>query len=142
MSRYLGLFDAAGKLSTLRDAEFIAMLQFLGRTGLVRRMPSVMPSLRPRRPGCAQQERLTEDACCQHLTASPRPSPACRSSPRCKRRGWPPSAAHTSPTLSRWPACWQRGARPRRERLRCQTPRGAALQPEMTRVQPEQVLLN
>ncbi|KAL4422589.1 hypothetical protein ABPG75_008786 [Micractinium tetrahymenae] len=35
MSRYLGLFDAAGKLSTLRDAEFIAMLQFLGRIGLV-----------------------------------------------------------------------------------------------------------
>lgn len=37
VSRYLDLFDAAGKLCTLRDAEFIAMLQFLGRTGLVRR---------------------------------------------------------------------------------------------------------
>lgn len=35
MSQYLSLFDAAGHLSSLRDAEFIAMLQLMGRTGAV-----------------------------------------------------------------------------------------------------------
>ena len=35
MSQYLALFDAAGRLSTLRDAEFVAMLQLMGRTGAV-----------------------------------------------------------------------------------------------------------
>ncbi|KAL4436560.1 hypothetical protein ABPG75_003699 [Micractinium tetrahymenae] len=35
MSRYLDMFTAAGRLSTLRDAEFVAMLQLLGRTGAV-----------------------------------------------------------------------------------------------------------
>lgn len=36
MSQYLSLFDAAGKLSSLRDAEFVAMLQLMGRMGAVR----------------------------------------------------------------------------------------------------------
>lgn len=35
MSGYLALFDAAGRLSTLKDEEFVAMLQLLGRVGLV-----------------------------------------------------------------------------------------------------------
>ena len=35
MSRYLALFDAAGRLTTLRDLEFVAMLQLMGRTGTV-----------------------------------------------------------------------------------------------------------
>ncbi|KAL4426259.1 hypothetical protein ABPG77_009874 [Micractinium sp. CCAP 211/92] len=35
MSQYLDMFNAAGRLSTLRDAEFVAMLQLLGRTGAV-----------------------------------------------------------------------------------------------------------
>lgn len=35
MNQYLSLFDAAGRLSTLRDAEFVAMLQLMGRTGAV-----------------------------------------------------------------------------------------------------------
>lgn len=34
--RYLALFDAAGQLSALGDAEFIAMLQLMGRAGAVR----------------------------------------------------------------------------------------------------------
>jgi hypothetical protein len=37
MSRYLSLFDAAGRVASLRDAEFIAMLQLMGRVGAVRR---------------------------------------------------------------------------------------------------------
>ena len=35
MSRYLALFDAAGQLSSLQDAEFIAMLQLMGRFAAV-----------------------------------------------------------------------------------------------------------
>jgi hypothetical protein len=35
MSQYLALFDAAGRLTALRDLEFIAMLQLMGRTGTV-----------------------------------------------------------------------------------------------------------
>ncbi len=42
--------------------------------------------------------------------------PARRCSHRCKRRGWPPSAARISQTLSRWPACWLRKERQRHER--------------------------
>ena len=39
MSDYLGLFDAAGKLSSLRDAEFVGMLQLMGRMGAVSAVP-------------------------------------------------------------------------------------------------------
>ena len=35
MSQYLALFDATGRLTALRDLEFIAMLQLMGRTGTV-----------------------------------------------------------------------------------------------------------
>ena len=36
MTQYLSLFDAAGRLSSLRDAEYVAALQLMGRMGAVR----------------------------------------------------------------------------------------------------------
>lgn len=49
MSRYLDMFNAAGRLSSLRDAEFVAMLQLMGRTGAVRcpRCPRCPPPCPP-----------------------------------------------------------------------------------------------
>ena len=51
MSRYLALFDAAGHLSSLQDAEFIAMLQLMGRSGAVS-TSSLAPSDETSGSGC------------------------------------------------------------------------------------------
>lgn len=122
MKRYLALFDAAGQLSSLQDAEFIAMLQLMGRLGAVScafrvRFGSLALSCKPATccDLCVQMGRcVSSRGKCMPAWVAPSPggragtwascSPVLmtlfhsrRCCPRCKRGAWWRLRTRTSP---------------------------------------------